>query len=79
MGDVNDEQRIIDAQAAFEEAEAARRKAIVDALRNHAVKQARIAEITGLSRETLRVWRKAAGIPADERYVRTVRGKEDPR
>lgn len=66
-----DEERIINAQKAFEQAEAERRQAIEDAIRKRSVKQSRITEITGLSRETLRVWRKNAGIPPDERYVRT--------
>lgn len=74
----DDEKRIAAAQAAYKRAETDRRAAIEDALRNHTVRQARIAEITGLSRETLRVWRKAAGIPADERYVRSVSGKDVP-
>ena len=67
-----DEERIQRAHDAFLEAEAERRRAIENGLRNRSVKQARIAEITGLSRETLRNWRNAAGIPPDERYVRAV-------
>ena len=68
---VDDETKIKEAHAAYLAAEAKRRQAIEDALRDKTVKQNRIVEITGLSRETLRLWRKAAGIPADERYVRT--------
>lgn len=69
---MTDEQRIIEAQAAYERATAAREEAVAVALRARSVTQARIAEITGVSRETVRVWRQEAGIPADERYVRKV-------
>lgn len=54
-------------------AEQAEHAAIVNALRKRSVKQTRIAEITGLSRETIRLIRKEAGIPPDERYIRTPR------
>ena len=71
---MTDEQSLIEAQSAYEQAEAARDAAVAAALRARSVTQARIAEITHVSRETVRVWRQEAGIPADERYVRKVTG-----
>jgi hypothetical protein len=68
-----DEEWITRAQEAFEKADAERHQAIENAIRKRSVKQSRITEITGLSRETLRVWRRKAGIPPDERYIRTPR------
>lgn len=68
-----DEETILQAHAQRVAAEQAEREAIVNALRKRSVKQSRIAEITGLSRETIRLIRKDAGIPPDERYIRTPR------
>ena len=72
----DDERRIIDAHAAYQRAERERNAAITDALRNRTVKQVRIAEIIGKSREWLRDLRQEAGIPPNESYVRKVSGKD---
>ena len=68
---MTDEESLIKAHAAYLKAEQERREAIEQALRNRSVPQTKIAEITGLSRETIRIMRRDAGIPADARKVRT--------
>jgi Sigma-70, region 4 len=69
-----DLERLVRAHAARLAADAEERDAIIAALRNRSVPQAEIARITGVSTETVRQLRKAAGIPPDERKIRGIRG-----
>jgi hypothetical protein len=65
-----DQERLVHAHAARLAAEAEERDAIMDALRKRSVPQVEIARITGVSTETVRQLRKAAGIPPDKRKIR---------
>jgi hypothetical protein len=65
-----DQERLIHAHAARLAAEAEERDAIMTALRERSVPQAEIARITGVSTETVRQLRQAAGIPPDKRKIR---------
>jgi DNA-binding NtrC family response regulator len=69
----DDEELIKQGHAQRIAGEQAEREAIINALRNRSVRHSRITEITGFSRETIRLIRKEAGIPPDERYIRTPR------
>jgi len=60
----------VQAHAARLAAEAEERDAIMQALRERSVPQAEIARIAGVSTETVRQLRKAAGIPPDKRKIR---------
>lgn len=64
-----DRERIERAHAARLAAQAEEQEAIMEALRGRSVPQAEIARITGLSTETIRQMRIAAGIPGDQRKV----------
>jgi hypothetical protein len=65
-----DRQRIERAHTARLAAEAEEQEAIMEALRKRSVPQAEIARITGVSTETVRQMRMAAGIPGDQRKIR---------
>jgi transcriptional regulator with GAF, ATPase, and Fis domain len=65
-----DQERLVRAHTARLAAEAEERDAIMTALRERSVPQAEIARITGVSTETVRQLRQAAGIPPDKRKIR---------
>ena len=65
-----DQQRIERAHAARRAAQAEEHEAIMEALRKRSVPQAEIARITGVSTETIRQMRMAAGIPGDGNKIR---------
>ena len=65
-----DRERIERAHAALVAAKAEEQEAVMEALRKRSVPQAEIARITGVSTETIRQMRMAAGLPADQRKVR---------
>lgn len=65
-----DQERIERAHAARLTAQAEEQEAIMEALRKRSVPQAEIARITGVSTETIRQMRMAAGLPGDQRKVR---------
>jgi len=65
-----DRERIERAHAARLAAQSEENEAVMEALRNRSVPQAEIARITGVSTETIRQMRIAAGIPGDGKKVR---------